>query len=75
VCVFLYRRGSLKIAEVKSRFDSTDKFVSALYVLGFDLVSQDDHNKMFILFEFKKSDRPTAKKANLTLKPCIYKKR
>jgi hypothetical protein len=30
---------------------------------------------MFILFEFKKSDRPTAKKANLTLKPCIYKKR
>jgi hypothetical protein len=30
---------------------------------------------MFILFEFKKSDRPTAKKANLALKPCIYKKR
>jgi len=86
-------RGTLKIAEVKSRFDDVEKFVLALYALGFDLleqvgnartidcyrlnffVYQDDHNKMFILFDFQKSSRPRSAKANLTLKPCIYKKR
>ncbi|RUS20258.1 methyltransferase-domain-containing protein [Endogone sp. FLAS-F59071] len=46
--------GELKIAEVISRFPDVDAFVDVLEKLGFDLVSKDDSNTMFILFNFVK---------------------
>ncbi|KAG0607481.1 hypothetical protein M758_8G032200 [Ceratodon purpureus] len=75
--------GFLLIAEVKSRFDpandgaSPTQFVDALKRLGFILVSQDDKNKMFIMFTFKKQGEKSGKKPINwpDLKPCVYKKR
>lgn len=75
--------GFLLIAEVKSRFDpandgaSPTQFVDALKRLGFALVSQDEKNKMFCMFTFKKQGEKTGKKPIQwpDLKPCIYKKR
>ncbi|RUP47814.1 methyltransferase-domain-containing protein [Jimgerdemannia flammicorona] len=46
--------GELKIAEVVSRFSDVDAFVDVLSAIGFDLVSKDDSNTMFILFDFVK---------------------
>jgi len=70
--------GILKIAEVKSRFVDVEKFNADVCSLGFTLIDQDDSNKMFILLEFQKSssEAPKSKKAtNITLNPCIYKRR
>ncbi|XP_064481750.1 uncharacterized protein LOC135394753 [Ornithodoros turicata] len=73
----LKTEGALKIAEVESRFNSVDGFVDALKKFGFVLKSQNGSYKMFILFDFKKTQ---AVKENpglptLELKPCLYKKR
>eukprot|EP00033_Pygsuia_biforma_P001158 GCRY01001318.1.p1 GENE.GCRY01001318.1~~GCRY01001318.1.p1 ORF type:complete len:355 (+),score=61.02 GCRY01001318.1:157-1221(+) len=51
--------GSLKIAEVISRFPDVRDFVVLLENHGFMLQSQDIISKMFILFEFKKSAKKT----------------
>lgn len=75
--------GFLLIAEVKSRFDPANdgaspvQFVDALKRLGFVRVSQDDKNKMFIMFTFKKEGEKSGKKPINwpDLKPCVYKKR
>jgi len=70
--------GVLKIAEVKSRFVDVDKFISDVCSLGFKLVDQDDSNKMFILLELEKSTNEvqnSKKSTNITLNPCIYKRR
>lgn len=72
---FSFNRGVLKIAEVKSRFDDYKSFKSALVSLGFDFVSQDDSNNVFVLFEFTKSSRKPKINITLSLKPCLYKKR
>jgi len=42
--------------------------------LGFDLKRKDESNKMFILFDFIKSNR-TSEKQSMSLKACKYKKR
>lgn len=68
-------RGQLKIAEVKSRFSSIDKFITSLKSLGFDFVSKDESNTMFVLFDFVKSTRKPKKISKYELKPCIYKRR
>jgi hypothetical protein len=70
---------ALRVAEVKSRIHRVDTFVSVVQSLGFDFVSQDPANKMFIEFEFvKNSNRPAEVDAQLVkdlLQPCIYKRR
>lgn len=74
--------GSLKVAEAKSRIESIKGFINGMKELGFDHVSTQDDNKMFIIFEFKKvaaatttSKKKGGKKPSIKLKPCIYKRR
>ncbi|KAJ3417519.1 25S rRNA (adenine645-N1)-methyltransferase [Chytridiales sp. JEL 0842] len=78
----LKKGGQLKIAEVISRFPDEKKFIKALESIGFKFISQDKSNKMFILFEFRKIDKPAkkllqeiTKDGQPLLTPCIYKKR
>ncbi|KAM9469611.1 ribosomal RNA-processing protein 8 isoform 1-T2 [Clarias gariepinus] len=73
----LVMRGVLKIAEVASRFDNIRQFIGALSRLGFKLVSKDTENSHFYSFEFLKTNNVPndARKLDLELKPCLYKKR
>lgn len=68
--------GTLHIAEVKSRFDDIDKFNQDLCKLGFNLLTLNEKNKMFLMLEFEKNKDVFAKKGKeLRLNPCIYKRR
>lgn len=71
--------GILKIAEVRSRFESQDdsleKFIQTLFQLGFSCVHKDRSNKMFVILELKLNGRKPDKKLEYTAKPCIYKRR
>ncbi|XP_052738085.1 ribosomal RNA-processing protein 8 isoform X2 [Bicyclus anynana] len=70
--------GHLLIAEVESRFQDINSFTSDVQRLGFSLKKLDDTHKVFYFLEFTKQRDPPVKKGklpNLTLKPCIYKKR
>ncbi|KAF4321504.1 hypothetical protein BBO99_00006691 [Phytophthora kernoviae] len=72
--------GVLKVAEVKSRFESEslggiDGFVEVLHKMGFDCKNKDERNKMFVLFEFIKSTRKAQDAGPLELKACEYKRR
>ncbi|XP_015253195.1 PREDICTED: ribosomal RNA-processing protein 8 [Cyprinodon variegatus] len=73
----LKMRGILKIAEVASRFDNVDSFISGLTGLGFKMTSKDTENSHFFSFEFVKTRNApnNVKKFGLELKPCVYKKR
>lgn len=66
--------GTLKIAEVKSRFEKISDFLESLKLAGFDVSKKDETNKMFVLFDCTKSERKPGKNT-ITLKPCIYKRR
>nr|CCA23533.1 ribosomal RNAprocessing protein putative [Albugo laibachii Nc14] len=72
--------GILKIAEVKSRFETKQLggiqgFISELKKLGFDILQKDERNKMFVLLEFQKSMRKSDKNVRIELKACEYKRR
>lgn len=67
--------GQLKIAEVASRFHSLPQFLLKVEQFGFYQLSKDTSNKMFFIFNFKKTGKPKAKAPVLTLEPCVYKKR
>ncbi|CAB4066645.1 RRP8 [Lepeophtheirus salmonis] len=70
--------GTLKIAEVESRFRETtpEKFTTVVEKIGFKLKWKDLSKKVFYLMDFKKvSSCSTLKIPQLNLKPCIYKKR
>uniref|UniRef100_A0AAV1TPV6 Ribosomal RNA-processing protein 8 n=1 Tax=Peronospora matthiolae TaxID=2874970 RepID=A0AAV1TPV6_9STRA len=72
--------GVLKIAEVKSRFESETLggipgFVQTLGKMGFDCTHKDERNKMFVLFEFAKSSRIPQKVGAIRFKACEYKRR
>ncbi|XP_066915682.1 uncharacterized protein [Clytia hemisphaerica] len=70
--------GHLKIAEVKSRFKDVQHFIDGVISHGFDLLSKDDTNKMFIMFDFEKTSNYNKNSKNdktIELKPCIYKRR
>ncbi|KAL4156346.1 hypothetical protein PRNP1_005377 [Phytophthora ramorum] len=72
--------GVLKVAEVKSRFESESLggivgFVQILSKMGFDCKSKDERNKMFVLFEFVKSSRKPQNVRPVELKACEYKRR
>ncbi|XP_047247104.1 ribosomal RNA-processing protein 8 isoform X2 [Girardinichthys multiradiatus] len=73
----LKMRGVLKIAEVASRFENVQNFISALAGLGFKMTSKDTENSHFFSFEFVKTGNvpKIVKKFGLQLKPCVYKKR
>lgn len=69
-------RGTLKIAEVASRFDNVKFFIKNVEACGFQLTNQDLNDKLFYYFNFKKSaevEKATLK--SFSLKPCLYKKR
>lgn len=70
----------LKVAEVKSRFETEELggvagFIAVMKKMGFDLVRKDEQNKMFALFEFTKSTRKPEANVQIELKPCEYKRR
>ncbi|CAK1551515.1 unnamed protein product [Leptosia nina] len=69
--------GHLLIAEVESRFDNVNTFVSEVQKIGFSLKKLDDSNKVFYFMEFTKVREPPKKSKlpHLTLKPCLYKRR
>ncbi|XP_074650498.1 uncharacterized protein LOC141905519 isoform X2 [Tubulanus polymorphus] len=74
--------GSMRIAEVISRFENVHKFCINVESLGFTTVSQDTSNKMFVILEFKKTEISGKTKSrinktppNISLLPCLYKKR
>ncbi|KAE9359055.1 hypothetical protein PF008_g2421 [Phytophthora fragariae] len=72
--------GVLKVAEVKSRFESEslggiEGFVQTLRKMGFDCKHKDERNKMFVLFEFVKSSRKPQKVDPIEFKACEYKRR
>ena len=72
--------GVLKIAEVKSRFESETLggihgFVQTLRQMGFDCTHKDERNKMFVLFDFVKSLRKPQSVGPIQFKACEYKRR
>ena len=71
--------GVLKIAEVESRFHgemTIDNFVPTVEKFGFTLKWKDLGKEYFYLMDFKKTVKCSKKKApELSLKPCLYKKR
>lgn len=70
--------GLLKIAEVESRFDSIERFITILRSCGFINKSKDLSHNMFCFLDFvlkKSTNLANQKFPNITLKPCLYKKR
>lgn len=71
--------GVLKIAEVRSRFESKkdelEDFVEILGKLGFKCIKKDQSNKMFVMIELRPSGKKPDKKLEYTAKACIYKRR
>ncbi|KAG6922454.1 ribosomal RNA processing 8, methyltransferase, -like protein [Chelydra serpentina] len=77
VAVLGSQRGTLKVAEVASRFADIRAFVTAVTQLGFQIVSKDVDNPFFYMFDFSKTGPPRAggNVPGLALRPCLYKKR
>lgn len=77
-------KGTLKIAEVRSRFESSSKakkgdelndFIEILDKLGFTSNKIDKKNTMFVMIECKKNAKKPDTKLEWSAKPCIYKRR
>eukprot|EP00904_Undaria_pinnatifida_P001711 jgi/Undpi1/11540/HiC_scaffold_30.g13837.m1 len=71
--------GLVKVAEVRSRFEGeeggVERFLDVTKRLGFDCRQMDRSNKMFLMAEFKKSNRTPEKGVDFEAKACIYKRR
>ncbi|CAB3409021.1 unnamed protein product [Caenorhabditis bovis] len=68
--------GSLKIAEVSSRFSNVRMFSDAICKMGFENVQKKLLTNYFLMFEFRKIEKSESKRPyGLMLKPCLYKKR
>ncbi|XP_069696968.1 uncharacterized protein [Periplaneta americana] len=71
--------GILKVAEVESRFENVDSFIIMLQKFGFVNTWKDFSHNLFYFMDFKKekciSKKMKKKLPELTLKPCLYKKR
>jgi ribosomal RNA-processing protein 8 len=76
---FFPYRGLLKIAEVESRFEDVQTFIKNLEKFGFVNTWKNLSYNLFYFMDFKKEKciRKKIKKKlpELTLKPCLYKKR
>ncbi|XP_003384920.1 PREDICTED: ribosomal RNA-processing protein 8-like [Amphimedon queenslandica] len=70
-------KGTLKVYEIQSRLSSIDSFVSQVESIGFKLTGKKCLNKLFIDLEFKlrKKSVPCSSCKDITLKPCLYKRR
>ena len=70
-------KGILKVYEIQSRMSSVDLFVSQVESIGFKLKGKECLNKLFINLEFKlrKKSIPRSSCKEITLKPCLYKRR
>ena len=77
----LKNKGTLKIAEVRSRFESKTKkdelndFIEILETLGFTANKIDKKNTMFVMIECKKNGKKPDLNLEWSAKPCIYKRR
>lgn len=62
---------------MESRFDSVEKFIKGVEKLGFVNTWKDLSHNLFYFMDFKKTEDVKKKKAvpEITLKPCLYKKR
>ena len=73
--------GTLRIAEVESRFLNVDAFVTLLSTVGFELTKREADQKYFLLFSFEKRQRfegdadTVVGEGAKVLKACRYKKR
>ncbi|KAF9782898.1 methyltransferase-domain-containing protein [Thelephora terrestris] len=75
--------GRLKIAEVSSRFENVEQFVSLISSVGFKLKSKNEKNTHFTTFEFQRIPRKGKTEKDWEklmskgkiLKPCEYKRR
>ncbi|XP_053658471.1 ribosomal RNA-processing protein 8 [Anopheles marshallii] len=70
--------GAMKIAEVSSRFDDVNVFISNVKKCGFTLENKDLKHSLFYFFNFKKERTVLKGSTNIkqfSLKPCLYKKR
>ncbi|XP_077272176.1 uncharacterized protein LOC143902865 [Temnothorax americanus] len=74
----LKNNGTLKIAEVESRFEDVKDFIRLLRSYGFKNTWKDLSHNLFYFMDFKKEEDISMKRKNLppiTLKSCLYKKR
>jgi ribosomal RNA-processing protein 8 len=73
--------GTLKVAEVRSRFEgegnALQSFLQRLKQLGFHVVNRDMNNTMFFLLEAVKKSQPSPhlNEDPLEIQPCLYKRR
>ncbi|XP_052894114.1 ribosomal RNA-processing protein 8 [Anopheles moucheti] len=70
--------GIMKIAEVSSRFENVNMFISNVKKCGFALENKDLKHSLFYFFNFKKERTVLKGSTNIkqfSLKPCLYKKR
>lgn len=68
--------GEMVICEVLSRFSSVDGFVRDVEAFGFKLLKKMEFSKMFIELVFSAVKRDACRDLpQITLKPCIYKRR
>lgn len=70
-------RGVLKVAEVSSRITDAAGWDMLLHAIGFDEVARDSSNTHFVMYEYRKSERPRPAEGlpEVALKACAYKKR
>ncbi|CAH0395670.1 unnamed protein product [Bemisia tabaci] len=72
-------KGIMKIAEVESRFDKVSDFIENVERCGFLCTKRDSTKRLFVFLDFEKaaslSKNQKRKLPELTLKPCLYKKR
>ena len=71
----LKNKGLLLVVEVTSRIEDEDAFTSGIEALGFQLKFKKPLTDYFSWFEFNKTDGTPLDGPELTLKPCIYKRR
>lgn len=70
----LVPKGILKITEIRSRIDDVDVFVQSLCSHGFKLVKKENVSKVFVDLQLQKT-KQSSSPAEITLKPCLYKRR
>lgn len=71
----LVSKGILKITEICSRIDDIDVFVQSVCSYGFRLVKKNI-GKLFVDLQLQKiKHSPKTSPMNITLNPCLYKKR
>lgn len=72
----LFFRGTVKIAEVSSRFTDVNNFIKLVTKYGYKLLSKNLSHDMFYFMDFKKVSVPNKSKVPIIeLKSCMYKKR